>query len=183
MGPRWNNSFTIESAARDDELKPEERSTALQCTSRHSWPAVLAIPANAPDSGPDPAPSPVNPNVPSSRDTVRRVAPPRAADRSRAGPTFRIIRNASFTNASSPGPSGASTINPQSRSSGTRAVDSSSRIAWTSRSRFRKAAQTASVNCVPSDVTQTMPSAPKLHLLAGSGILQGADDRMKLADG
>ncbi len=49
-------------------------------------PGSLAIPARAPESGLDSAPSPVSPNVPSSRETVRRAAPPRAADFSRAGP-------------------------------------------------------------------------------------------------
>ena len=55
-GPRWNNSSTINSAACDGESKPGARSTALQWTSRHSWPAVLAIPARAPAAGLDFAP-------------------------------------------------------------------------------------------------------------------------------
>ena len=57
----------------------------------------------APESGLDSEPSPVSPNVPSSRVTVKTAAPPRAADLSRAGPASRIIRNAFLTNASSPG--------------------------------------------------------------------------------
>ena len=93
-GPSKKISSTISAASDDASWAPEVTSMALQCTSGHSWLAVLARPASPPLAQRVSGPVPFNPNEPSRRDTVTKTEPvERPARRSAGAARVRSVRD------------------------------------------------------------------------------------------